>query len=88
MGRLCIKPGSHWENGHGESSNGKVRDEHLSPELFAAALEARVLADRSRKHYNAVRPHSALDYGPPAPGALVPRPSAEELSAAWAALTL
>jgi transposase InsO family protein len=32
--------------------------------------ELRVLAERWRKHYNTVRPHSSLSYRPPAPRSL------------------
>jgi putative transposase len=88
VGTLYIAPGSPWENGYGESFNGKVRDELLNPELFDTVLEARVLADRYRKRYNTVRPHSSLDYRPPAPEAVVPWPLGAELPAAQAELTL
>jgi putative transposase len=88
VGTLYIAPGSPWENGYGESFNGKLRDELLNPELFDTVLEARVLADRYRKHYNTVRPHSSLDYRPPAPEAVVPWPLGAALPAAQAELTL
>ena len=65
-GTLCIELGSPWENGYGESVNGRVRDELLNRELFDTLQEARVLADRYRMHYNTVRPHSSLGYRPPA----------------------
>jgi len=66
---LFIEPGSPWENGYIESFNGKLRDELLNPELFDTLLEAQVLVERWRTHYNHVRPHSALGYRPPAPAA-------------------
>jgi len=74
LGRLSVKPlfiepGSPWENGYIESFNGKFRDEFLSVELFESVLEARVLTERWRRHYNEERPHSALGYRPPAPEA-------------------
>lgn len=69
VGTLYIEPGSPWENGYGESFNGKLRDELLNTELFDTLLETQVLADRYRKQYNTVRPHSALGYRPPAPEA-------------------
>ena len=31
---FCIEPGSAWENGSGESCNGKVRDELVNGEVF------------------------------------------------------
>jgi transposase InsO family protein len=64
---LYIEPGSPWENGYVESFNGKLRDELLNGELFDTLLEAQVLVERWRRHYNAVRPHSSLGYRPPAP---------------------
>ena len=69
---LYIEPGSPWENGYGESFNGKFRDEFLNRELLDTVLEAKVLTQRWRKHYNTVRPHSALGYRPPAPEAFQP----------------
>jgi putative transposase len=67
VGTLFIEPGSPWENGYIESFNGKLRDELLNPESFDTLLEAQVLAERWRQHYNHVRPHSSLGYRPPAP---------------------
>jgi transposase InsO family protein len=69
---LFIEPGSPWENGYVESFNGKLRDELLEREAFDTLLEAKVLIERWRQHYNTVRPHSALGYRPPAPRALQP----------------
>lgn len=63
---LYIHPGSPWENGYGESFIGKLRDELLSREVFGSRLEAQVLLDEFREHYNHDRPHSALDYRSPA----------------------
>jgi transposase InsO family protein len=67
---LFIEPGSPWENGYVESFNGKLRDELLDREIFYTLLEAKVLIERWRAHYNRVRPHSALGYRPPAPEAI------------------
>jgi hypothetical protein len=36
------------------------------------SLRAQVLVNRWRRHYNAVRPHSALGYRPLAPEAVLP----------------
>jgi putative transposase len=66
---LFIAPGSPWENGYIESFNGKLRDELLDRELFDTLLEAKVLIEGWREHYNTVRPHSRLGYRPPAPEA-------------------
>ena len=63
---LFIEPGSPWENGCNESFNGKLRDELLNVEIFDTLLEAKVLIERWRHHYNTVRPHSSLGYRPPA----------------------
>ena len=64
---LYITPGSPWENGYIESFNGKLRNELLNGEIFDTLLEAKVLIERWRVHYNTVRPHSSLGYRPPAP---------------------
>jgi putative transposase len=74
VGTLFIEPGSPWENGYCESFNGKLRDELLDREVFHSLREAQVLIEAWRRHHNAVRPHSALGYRPPAPEA-VPRPA-------------
>jgi putative transposase len=66
---MYIEPGSPWENGYCESFNSKMRDEFLNGEIFYSIKELRVLAERWRKHYNTVRPHSSLRYKPPAPEA-------------------
>ena len=68
---LFIEPGSPWENGYVESFNGKLRDELLNGEIFDTILEARLVTEQWRKHYNAIRPHSALGYRPPAPDTIV-----------------
>jgi hypothetical protein len=57
------------ENGYCESFNSKMRDEFLNGEIFYSMKELRVLAQRWRRHYNTVRPHSSLGYRPPAPEA-------------------
>ena len=71
---LYIGSGSPWENGYGESFNGKLRDELLAREVFDTLLEAKVLVARWRRHYNTVRPHSSLHYRPPAPQTILPWP--------------
>lgn len=72
---LFIEPGSPWENGYNESFNGKLRDELLDREIFCSLREAEVLIERWRRHYNTVRPHSALGYRPPAPETVLPHPA-------------
>ena len=71
---LFIEPGSPWENGYLESSNGKLRDDLLDREIFYTLTEAPILIDRWRRQYNTVQPHSALGYRPPAPEAISPAP--------------
>ena len=68
---LFIEPGSPWENGYIESFNGKLRDELLNREIFTTLIEAKILIEEWRKEYNQVRPHSALNYRPPAPEAII-----------------
>jgi putative transposase len=46
---------------------GKLRDEFLNREIFYTLKEAAILIEQSRRHYNGVRPHSALRYRPPVP---------------------
>jgi transposase InsO family protein len=67
-----IEPGSPWENGYNESFNGKLRDELLNREIFYNIKEAKVVIENWRKEYNTVRPHSSLDYRPPAPETIAP----------------
>jgi transposase InsO family protein len=69
---LYIEPSSPWDNGYNESFNGKLRDELLNGEIFYALQEAQVLIGRWRRHYNRIRPHSSLNYRPPAPNAILP----------------
>ena len=66
-----IEKASPWENGYCESFNGKLRDELLNGEIFYTLREAQVLIEAWRRHYNTVRPHSALGYKPPAPEAML-----------------
>jgi putative transposase len=67
-----IDPGSPWKNGYCESFNARFRDEFLSGEVFCSLREAQILIEKWRRHYNTVRPHSALGYRPPAPETVVP----------------
>ena len=66
VGPLYIEPGAPWQNAFGESFNGKLRDECLNLELFTSLAEARMVLDDFRLEYNHRRPHSSLDYQPPA----------------------
>lgn len=60
-----IEPGKPWQNGKNESFNGKFRDECLSAEWFRNRMEAKVVIEDWRNHYNQVRPHSSLNYCTP-----------------------
>jgi len=71
---LFIEPGSPWENGFIESFNGKMRDELLNREIFYTLKEAQVLIEDWRRIYNTKRPHSALNYRPPVPEAIIVPP--------------
>ena len=68
---LYIERGNPWENGYIESFNGKLRDELLNQEVFTTLEEAKILIEQWRKEYNQIRPHSAKDYHPPAPEAVL-----------------
>ena len=59
---IFIAPGKPWQNGKGESFNGKLRDECLSREWFSSVKEAQVIIEDWRKFYNEERPHSSLGY--------------------------
>jgi putative transposase len=63
---LYIEPGSPWVNAYSEAFISRFSDELLKRELFANLLEAKVLIEDYRGHYNHRRPHSALGYLTPA----------------------
>ena len=67
-----IEPGSPWENGYIESFNARFRDELLNGEIFYTLREAKIVIEEWRRHYNTIRPHSALGWKPPAPETIVP----------------
>ncbi len=60
MKTLYIEPGSPWENWYIESLNGKLMEELLGGEVFTTLLQAKVLIERWREHYNTARPQSLL----------------------------
>ncbi len=66
------KSGSPWENGYIELFNGKLRDGLLDREIFTTLTEAKILIEEWCNEYNQVRPHTALNYRPPAPEAIIP----------------
>jgi len=51
------------------SFNVKLRQEKLNREIFYTLREAQVLIEQWRLEYNTLRPHSSLNYRPPAPEA-------------------
>lgn len=61
-----IDPGKPWQNGTNESFNGKFCDECLAMEWFRNRIEAKIVIEDWRVHYNDVRPHSSLQYMTPA----------------------
>lgn len=61
-----IQPGKPTQNGFVESFNGKFRANCLNLYWFKCLEEARETIDIWRKHYNEERPHSSLNYLPPA----------------------
>ena len=61
-----IDPGKPWQNGSNESFNGKFRDECLSMEWFRNRIDAKIVIEQYRRHYNEVRPHSSLGQLTPA----------------------
>ena len=76
LGKINVKtayiaPGSPWENGFNERFNEILRDELLNREIFFNLKEAQVLVENYRNEYNQIRPHSSLNYQPPAPRATV-----------------
>jgi putative transposase len=63
---LYIEPGSPWENAYSKTFISRFSDEVLKREVFTNLLEAKVLIEDYRDHYNQQRPHSALGYLSPA----------------------
>lgn len=63
---LYIEPGAPWQNGFAESFNSRFRAELLNQEMFADLAEARQVSAWWKNHYNHRRPHSSLNYQPPA----------------------
>lgn len=61
-----IKPGSPWQNGHAESFIARLRAECLNAELFTNLADSRLKLGIYQRYYNHERPHSALNYLPPA----------------------
>ena len=61
-----IQPGKPVQNAYVESFNGRLRDECLNANWFTSLTDARRKVETWRLDYNQQRPHSSLDYLPPA----------------------
>ncbi|WP_407702708.1 IS3 family transposase [Sulfurivirga caldicuralii] len=61
-----IQPGKPTQNALIESFNGEFRNSCLNQHWFASMTEAKVVIEQWRHHYNTERPHSSIDYLPPA----------------------
>ena len=61
-----IQPGKPVQNAYVESFNGRLRDECLNANWFTSLSDARQKIETWRQDYNQQRPHSSLDYVPPA----------------------
>ena len=66
VGLCFIPPGEPWRNGYVESFNSRIRDECLNINVFWSLAQARVVISDWKREYNWLRPHSALNYEPPA----------------------
>lgn len=67
VGRLVsVQPGKPTQNAFVESLNGKLRNECLNLHWFRTLEEARYEIEQWQQHYNDVRPHSTLNFMPPA----------------------
>jgi putative transposase len=61
-----IQPGKPAQNAFAESFNGRLRDECLNANWFTSLSDARRKIENWRQDYNEQRPHSSLNYLPPA----------------------
>ena len=61
-----IQPGKPVQNAYVESFNGRLREECLNASWFTSLSDARRKIETWRQDYNQQRPHSSLDYLPPA----------------------
>ena len=61
-----IQPGKPVQNAYVESFNGRLRDECLNANWFTSLSDARQKVETWRQDYNEQRPHSSLNYLPPA----------------------
>ena len=63
---FLIEPGKPNQNAYIESFNGRFRDECLNEHWFLSLDDARGKIAAWRQYYNESRPHSALQWEPPA----------------------
>lgn len=61
-----IQPGKPVQNAYIESFNGRLRDECLNANWFTSLSDAKRKIESWRQDYNQQRPHSSLNYLPPA----------------------
>jgi putative transposase len=61
-----IQPGKPAQNAFAESFNGRLRDECLNANWFTSLSDGRRKIEDWRQDYNQQRPHSSLNYLPPA----------------------
>jgi putative transposase len=61
-----IQPGKPVQNAYVESFNARLRDECLNANWFTSLSDARRKIENWRQDYNQQRPHSSLNYLPPA----------------------
>jgi hypothetical protein len=61
-----IQPGKPTQNAYIESFNGRLRDECLNANWFTSLTDARRKIETWRQDYKQQRPHSSLNYLPPA----------------------
>jgi putative transposase len=61
-----IQPGKPAQNAFAESFNGRLRDECLNANWFTSLSDAQRKIEDWRQDYNQQRPHSSLNYLPPA----------------------
>lgn len=68
----------------------RLRDELLDGEVLYSLVEAKIVFESWRRHYNTERPHGSLGYRPPAPEVFIPtapgRPSPQRRPASTPAL--
>ena len=55
-------PGKPTQNAFAESFNGRLRQECLNEHWFMSLADVQDKIEAWRRHYNEVRPHSALDW--------------------------